>query len=247
MMTQRGSAHGSSSKSHVQATNAPRALYNELLSVYPKKNYPNRIITDSYLRLEQSIQGTVSTVSFNMLTNQGTGQQAQNVTENRLQITDRFVAASVAILIMKAGSSTSASQSEISVAKPHTFPNGYVFTGANEAENLQALYNSQMRITVDSTVYIQSLDVQRFYRVPTSQQNVAVSTAGSGNLINSDGWDSSSYPFSALTPTITFSGIGKNEIVITLPNSTNLGGTSSQNFAICWIRGYLIQNVNQGR
>jgi hypothetical protein len=225
----------------VQALTRSRAMYNEIVDMYPKDKYPDAIITDSYLRLEQSLQATITTLTFNMLVNQGT----PNVTENRLNITDRFVATSLALLIMKAGTTTAATQAEISIGRPRTFNNSFIFTGASEAANLEVIYNSQLKITVDSTVYIDSYDTRRFYRVPTSQQGQAISAVASTGVLGADGYDESAYPFAGLTPSITFSGIGKNLIQLTLPNPTSLVGTNTQNFAIMWIRGFLVQNVNQ--
>ena len=227
---------------NVQATNRSRALYNQLKDDdYPIDKYPARIITDSYLRLEASLQGTITAITFNMLVTQG----SPNCTENRLNITDRFCAASWAMFIMKAGATVAATQAEISVARPRTFNNSQVFTGAGEAANLEVMYNSQLKVTVDSTVYIDSYDTRRFYRVPTSMQGAAVSTVATTGVLNADGYDESGYPFAGLTPSITFSGIGKNLIQLTLPNPTSLIGTNSQNFVVLWLRGYLIQNVNQ--
>jgi len=225
----------------VEATNAPRALYNELLTQYPRDKYPNRIITDSYLRLEASLQGTITAITFNMLVNQGN----PNVTENRLNITDRFVAAQICLLIMQtAMAGTSPTQAEISIGRPRTYNNAQIF-GATAA-NLEVIYNSQLKITVDSVVYLQSLDTRRFYRVPTSQDGTAVSAVALTGVINADGYDSVGYPFAPLTPTVTFSGIGKNEIQLTLPNPTLLTApVTFANFAILWCRGFLVQNVNQ--
>lgn len=220
----------------VPAKNQKAALYNSLKNEYPAA--AGCIITDSYLRLEANVQGSFTNIQFNMLVNQG----GQNVTEKRLAITDKFCALDVAAFIMKAGTSTSATQAEISQAALRTYPNNQVFTGAGEAAAFQALYNSYLQMKVDSVVYVDSLDLMRFYRVPTSQKGVAVSTVATTGVIQNDGFDNLNYAFSPMLPTVTFGGKSKNEVSIQLPTSTTLSGTSSTNLVVCYFRGFLIQN-----
>lgn len=227
----------------VKATNSARALYNKLINDDMYKGRTNIIITDSWLRSEVNIQGIQSSLIFNLLTNNTTSAQI-NCTEKRLGIPDKFVATMVSFMLMKAGASTAATQAEIAISRPRTYNNARIFTGANEAANLEALYNSDMKVTIDSTTFIQTLDLRRFYRAPVSEQGTAVSTQATTGVLNADGWDTSNYPFASLTPTLTFNGSGQNQVVVNLPNSTDLSGTSSTNFAILYFRGFLIQNAN---
>lgn len=230
----------------VKATNQQRALYDQLVAKYrTHANAGSIIITDSYLYLMKSLQGTITTLQFDVLTNQGTPQ----VNEVRLSLTDRFCVRDWSIMVMKAGASVAATAAEISVAVPSTYPNPAVFTGSNEAANLQSVYNGNMRIVIDSTVFFQAFPNRNFYRVPVSQLGTT-SAAIAGPVqykIAADGWDSMNYSYSPVYPTFEFNGIGKNEATLTLPNPTLTSGTSSQNFAVAIFRGYLIQNVNQPR
>lgn len=224
----------------VKSTNSQRATLNELERRKSAGRYPaSTIITDSYLRLEQSIQGSYSQINFNVLINQGSA----NVTERRLSITDLFCATSMSIFIFKAGTSTTASQTEIAQANLKTFPNNVTFSGANEAANLEVLYNSYLSIRIDSTVYVDSLDLRRFYRVGTAQEGVNISAAASNNAYVADSYENMNYGFSPLDPGVILNGRGKNEISISVPAPVNMGGTSSQNFVVCYLRGFLMQNA----
>lgn len=214
----------------VRATNSRRALYNDLKS---QEKYAGKIVTPGYLRLEQSVQNTLTNIQFNVLENQGT----QNVTERRLKLPDAFVIEKLSICLMKAGATTSATQSEIAVSQLHTFPNPTVFSAANEAANMMNIYNGYLSVRVNETVYIDSMDVNRFYRVSTSQQG-----AGPAVAIPRDEWNAPDYSFYELTPTITLDGGASNYINLYFPSSINMGGTSSQNFVVCIARGFLIQN-----
>lgn len=214
----------------VRATNSRRALYNDLKD---QAKYADKIVTPGYLRLEQSVQNTLTNVQFNVLENQGT----QNVTERRLKLPDAFVVEKMTICIMKAGATTTASQEEIAVSQLHTFPNPTVFSAANEAANLMNLYNGYMSVRVNETVYIDSMDIMRFYRVSTSQQG-----AGPAVAIPRSEWNAPDYSFYEFTPTITLDGGASNYINLYFPSSINMSGTTSQNFVVCIARGFLIQN-----
>ncbi len=221
----------------VKSTNARRALYNDLAN---KGEYAGKIITPGYLRFEQSLQGGATTgFQFNVLENQG----STNVTERRLKLPDAFVIEKMTMAIFKAGASTTATQAEIAVSNLSTFPNPQVFTGANEATNLMNYYNGYVSIRVNETVYIDSMDIMRFYRVATSQQNVGAATGVTP--VQRDEWNAPDYSFYELTPTITLDGGLSNIIQVNLPASISMIGTSSQNFAVCICRGFLIQNGSQ--
>jgi len=222
--------------------NASRALYSQLKEKYGNANR-NVIITDSFLMLMKSIQGTITTVNFDVLTNASSGT-TPTVIERRLNITDRFAVRDMAVCIMKAGTTVAATQAEINIGIPSTYPNENVFNGAGEAANLGAVYNGYLTIIIDSVVYYQALDLRRFYRVPTSQKGTAVSAVAVDGIVHNDGWDILNYAFAPVQPQFEFSGSGNNQCSVTINNPTSLVGTNSQNF-LCWyFRGFLIQNIN---
>lgn len=206
-----------------------------------KNSYPgeNVVHTQSYLRLEAALS-TQTNINFSVLQNQGVA----NVTERRLAITDVFTITGISVMIFKAGAATTATQAEISQSILRTFPNPQVFTGSGEALALMALYNSFLSIKIDQRVFLASMDLYRFYRAGTSQQAVG-STAANNLPVQRDEWTETNYPFAKVAPTISISGAGNNEISIQLPTSTNLSGTSSQNFAVCYLRGILSQNASK--
>ena len=216
---------------NVKVTDRSRAQYANLRRRFARASQPV-IITQSYLRSE-SILGTQSQINFPVLVN----QNVVSINEKRLALPDVFVITSMAISIYKV-----ATGAPVSSGILRTYPNTAIFSGANEARNLQSLYNGFLTIRVNQTVWIDSLDVQRFYRVPVSQEGVAVSTAASNNVIQRDGYDNGDFPWYSTTPGIELSGATKNDISVTLPESIALGGTSSTNYAVFYARGFLCQN-----
>lgn len=220
---------------NINASNTERAIYNKI-AAQAKRKYPNAKPMKSYLRLEKSLQGTFTSISFDVLTNQGT----PNVTERRLQITDRFVITHMALLLVKAGTTTAATDAEKAGAKLRANNNALVFTTAGEAAALQAIYNGFTEIKVDQTVYAPYIDNQLFYRVETSQKGV-----GPAVIITDDEWNDVNYGFAEIVPTITLSGASNNQITVNLPTSVTTSGTASQNFLVCYMRGLLVPNTSK--
>lgn len=201
-----------------------RSIYNGL------KKHPGVLTTQSYLRLETNL-GTQSTINFNVLNNQG----AQTVTEKRLSITDSFIVTGLSIFTYLSNG-TNGAKSTLD-----TFPNPLVYTGAGDAATLQEVYNGFLSIRVNSVVYIDSLDVYRFYRVGQAQKAVLLTNVPSEYQQST--WDGGDYGFYSLTPSIELSGATKNEIQLTLPE--NISTTSKDIFAVCYLRGFLRQNNAQ--
>jgi hypothetical protein len=211
-------------------TGRSRSIYNSL------KKHPGVIDTQSYLRLEKQL-GTQSSVTFDVLNNQG----AQTVNEKRLAITDSFVITSLSILFYTHDTTVANSQEKSPL---HTFPDSLVFAGAGEADSLQGFYNGFLSIRVNSVVYIDSLDIYRFYRVGVAQQGIETTTTPS-NYLRSQ-WSNGDYGFYSLTPTIELSGATKNELTISLPsNLTVTPAANYKTFVVCYMRGLLRQNNAQ--
>lgn len=209
--------------------------------------YPGSIITQSYLRSEVSL-GTTATsqFAFNILANQGTPAS----TERRLQITDRFAVTAVAVMLYNYDSTTLADvPKNRSQAKMYTWNSPAKFTAANSL-TLESVYNGFLRMIIDGTTYIDSLDARRFYRVPVSQQGTIVSTgtatASTFPNVQADGYDGTHYPFAQLTPAIVLNGAGRNEITLNTPEATAVSpSATSNNVLVLYMRGWLIQNASQ--
>lgn len=214
----------------IKTTDRVRALYNGL------QKQKGVIITQSYLRLEKEVT-TQSSVNFDVLNNQG----AQTINEKRLAITDSFVISGLSILFYTHDTTSGGSQERATL---HSFPDANVFTGVGEAESLQAFYNGFLSIRVNSTVYLDSLDIYRFYRVGVAQQGVETTTTPSTYLRSQ--WDGGDYSFYSLTPTIELSGATKNELSISLPSNVTVAPAANfKTFVVCYLRGFLRQNAAQ--
>ena len=162
----------------------------------------NEIATQGYLRLGVPVTGTVNTISFNVLQNQGTTY----ATEKRLNVTDMFTTTHWGLYLVKAAgtagntSSPTVSNivaSDIVSARNYTYPNPFVFSTAGkglptflqnngatalipetaESNAFYSIYNGFINVTIDRETVIDSYDTMRFLRVPSSQQQMAQAAA----------------------------------------------------------------------
>jgi hypothetical protein len=214
-------------------SNTDRAAFNYIKSL---PGYRNAVITEGYLRSEQSFQATKE-LTFPILENAGT----QSATERRLNISDDFLVTHVGVGIIPAVTTTGGG--DPAILNLETYPNP-VSLGAGGADDLnyaRAFYNGSMSIRKDSTVYFEALDLHRFMRVGAAQEGLNVSTAASNNAYGASSWGPNS-GYMATTPFILFEGTSKNTVKIDIPIIST--GTDFEAFAVVLFRGLLIQ---QGR
>jgi hypothetical protein len=205
-----------------------RALYN---SLEPMENV---VTTMSFLRLESQL-GNSNTITFNALVNQGT----TIVTEKRLDQPNVFVVGDFILFIRK-----HVNTEPQSVSVLDTFPNPTVYTAANEARNLQAMYNGYLQLRVNQTVYIDSIDTLRYKRVGVAQRGLAVSTAGANNTYGDSELDNGDYASYDQVPGVVLSGADNIQFQITLPEAVDLSAPAGQtNYAVLIARGFLRQNA----
>jgi hypothetical protein len=189
--------------------------------------------TQGYLRFEKPL-GNQSTIDFDILSNAGTPVP----TEKRLNLPDTFLIQKLAIFIYKLPTAALNAAQTL-----NSFPNPLVYSKAGEAANLMAIYNGFLSVRVNQTVWIDSLDVMRCYRVGPAQNALAVSANATANTMQGSQWDMSDYGFLVMEPKILLSGASANKISITLPSPVDMTGTASTNYAVCYCRGILNQNA----
>lgn len=217
-----------------------RSIYTAVNENYNRRYGKGAVtITQSYLRLESATLGTQGTINFAVLKNEiAQGATSVNATENRLNLTDNFLATECGIYIQKTTTSTQTTNNSYL----DTFPNSLVYAKTGEAIALQTIYNGKMKTTINGEVIVDSWDVNRHYRVGNAQKAVTTSATATNNSWDRSTWDAASYGFYPLTPQIEFAGQSKNEISINLPVSADMTGTSSTNICVIIFRGLLIQN-----
>lgn len=181
----------------------------------------NAVLTQSYLRFEQTLNNTSTFFNFPVLNNQTGGGQVVTPTEQRLNQQDAFYVQSVAIyLALGAGSAL----------QPHTYPSPTVFTTG--AASLYAFYNGKITITINNSVIGPGWDLLNFLQQPQTQ-----ATAATNSPV--DQFDPSMV--NLWEPNVALIGTKNNVLVVTLPS--NIATIDANTRCIIIARGVLAQNV----
>jgi len=188
--------------------------------------------------------GNTGVVSFNPLAAAGNNELA---IERRLPISDTFAITHMGFFLGKVtGTVTDA---KLAKMVKQTYPNSSVFSAANDAANLEAIYNGFLTIGVNQVNYIDGLDMQRFRTVPTSQQGTTttqiVDVAGTGletTTQAASGYGQDVSTFGPLTPAFYINGKDNLKFSVELPEATdlNVDTGNTENYAIFVLRGYKI-------
>ena len=221
----------------IPAIDQLRAIYNMLGRKKGVVNAPG------YLRLEAKLTAT-GVITFNLLENQG---NIQTVTEARLKINDIFVTThmSLKLFTVVAGATTT-------LGTLRTFANPFIFAGAGEAANLNAIYDTgSFQMTKNGIQSIPALDCARFKHVGTAQQGLLLSSpvvAGTNQAYAADDQPGEHTGYiTTFTPIITFQGNDNVLMQITLSESLALAppaGQARDNYAALIFRGFLRQNAS---
>lgn len=182
-------------------------------------------LTMSDLRFEQAIAAGQTLYTFPVLQTD-TSLGIFN-TELRLKLQDSFVISQFAYYIGNPGSATNTAW------VPDTYPNPFTY-GAN-ATPMNALYNGNVKFTINNDVVMYNWHLMRHYYAPETQATAAPA-AGSPidqKRLGVDGF----YP---MEPTITLIGQKDNLLQVFL----NAAPASFNAFArmILWVRGVNAQN-----
>ena len=205
--------------------------------------FPGKTVSQSYLRLERTLQGlTDNNIQFPVLQTDQVAGQTSSAVERRLPVNDVFVCTAVTLSVYKAGTTTSATDTDRSKARLLYSLNPLVFNGAGEADNLMTIYNGYLQFMVNQIVTHESLDTVRFYRAGLAQKGVG-SSATDNQPVQLDEYPEQNYPFAQLIPNLILGGQSKNQLSLFVPVVNSYNGTSSTNFISLIFRGYQVQGA----
>ena len=187
-------------------------------------NPQQAVLSQSYLRFEQTLSTTKTSYNFGVLNNQTIDAQAQTPTEYRLNLQDAFYISELMVYIAKASSSTDAS------FKLYTYPSSTVFTTG--AASLATLYNGTMSLTVNNRQIVPASDLTKFLQIPQTQATGATNSP----VDQFDGsWAS------VVEPNLVLIGSKNSIFNITIPAAFSALDANTRVVIIC--RGILAQNV----
>jgi hypothetical protein len=202
------------------------------------------VATQGYLRFQTNISTPLTAFNFNVLENTGTVYAG----EKRLAITDMFTITHWSIYVGRcaaASAGATPTNAQLSIMKLYTNNNPLVFTTAGD--NLKSLFNGSLTVTVDRDRLIDGYDMMRFYRVDAAQEGLQQTVTATTGTFPLDGWNGPNYGFAEVDPEITLNGVGQNDIIVTVPNSTDFTPAVGNftNFAVMVARGIRWQNASK--
>jgi hypothetical protein len=201
-----------------------------------KRDRPDCVITWSYLRSEVALVASQGTIQFPILTNDS---PAANNNERRLNISDEFQVVYWGVFLYK---KLTAQAIETTIL--NTYPNPTTFSKSGESGALQALYNGFLTATINRKQIIPYFDAFNFYKVPNAQLGtVSAAIAGPATYtIANNAYLSNEWGMIDTIPSFRLSGAVVNQIQLVPPAAQDMTGTASTNYAVLFMRGFLIQN-----
>jgi hypothetical protein len=186
-------------------------------------------ISQSTLRLEQTLVTTNTQYTFAVLTNNNGPAGTLFPTEIRLNQQDSFITSALTIRLGLPANAGDCAYID------HSYPNPIVF--ATGAAALGVIYKSQLKVTINNVVKIPTLQLGRFRQVQFAQQATA---AANQNGIAQDSIDEATDGMMLVEPNIILIGSKNNLIQVTLPAA--LAAVDAGTRLIMEWRGVLVQN-----
>lgn len=223
----------------VVPTSALRADFNAVLKKEISLGNKDALPTIGYLRSDVLLATPSNSVEFQLKQGAANPGTAQLGVENRLKDNDAFYVRDVGVFFRSADVAngnlfpTAPIQSDL-----RAFANGTVLTAAPEV--VEQAFQGNLSARVDSTVYIDALDLYRFKYVGDAQ-------SGSGAAIwTADSWKGDDM-FAACTPMIRMNGLGNNEWTVEFPETLPWDTVEPTQAIVLYLRGFYVQNAGSAR
>jgi len=223
------------------------SVVSEKKFIQERLGIPYENLSQSYLRAETQLSN-LSTYNFYVQR----GQVANPlVTENLLELNDQFVITHFRISLRWIDPTTTAAPTATEQLNAQQYlyadPTKFTSTSANAA----SIYNGNLSFIIDRKQFLPAFPVNAFYRVPTTQTNAFLSTAGTtgtpaatfnGNT-GVNGYDNGLFGFYVSEPTL-IDGRQTLDITLNLGASVSIAtiGTDPMVYATFETRGYLVVN-----
>lgn len=212
-----------------------KAIFNKAVGDHAKDN---KIVYPGYLRMEAKITNGKTTYEFVV------GRQANtdSPTENKLDYNDKFIVSDLGFFMM------ARNRNLIGAEVLHTFPSVITFLPFTGFDNrhLDVFYNGKLSLVVNSTKWIEGLDLRRFRLVPQTQEAYTTNGGVPPMLVAFTEFSQMDEHsgFVEMTPQITLKGNEKNSISISAPvaNGHQVENTKPDmdNYLVIFMRGLQI-------
>lgn len=223
------------------------SVVSEKKFIQERLGIPYENLSQSYLRAETQLSN-LSTYNFYLQR----GQVANPlVTEQLLELNDQFVITHFRISLRWIDPSTTATPTATEQLNAQQYlyadPTKFTSTSANAA----SVYNGNLSFIIDRKQFLPAFPTNAFYRVPTTQTNAFLATAGTsgtpaatftGNT-GVNGYENGLFGFYVSEPTL-IDGRQTLDITLNLGASVSIAtiGTDPMVYATFETRGYLVVN-----
>jgi hypothetical protein len=223
------------------------SVVSEKKFIQERLGIPYENLSQSYLRAETQLSN-LSTYNFYLQRGQ---VAAPLVTEQLLELNDQFIITHFRVTLRWIDPSTTAAPTatEQLNAQQYLYADPIVFTSTSA--NAKSIYNGNISFIIDRKQFLPAFPVNAFYRVPTTQSNAFLATAGtSGTPANTftgntgvNGYDNGLFGFYVSEPTL-IDGRQTLDISLNLGASVSIAtiGTDPMVYATFETRGYLVVN-----
>ena len=223
------------------------SVVSEKKFIQERLGIPYENLSQSYLRAETQLSN-LSTYNFYLQRGQ---VAAPLVTEQLLELNDQFVITHFRIALRWIDPTTTGAPTatEQLTAQEYLYADPTKFTSTSA--NAGAIYNGNIAFIIDRKQFLPAFPVNAFYRVPTTQSNAFLATAGTtgtpaatftGNT-GVNGYDNGLFGFYVSEPTL-IDGRQTLDISLNLGASVSIAtiGTDPMVYATFETRGYLVVN-----
>jgi len=223
------------------------SVVSEKKFIQERLGIPYENLSQSYLRAETQLSN-LSTYNFYLQRGQ---VAAPLVTEQLLELNDQFVITHFRIALRWIDPTTTGvpTATEQLTAQEYLYADPTKFTSTSA--NAGAIYNGNIAFIIDRKQFLPAFPVNAFYRVPTTQSNAFLATAGTtgtpaatftGNT-GVNGYDNGLFGFYVSEPTL-IDGRQTLDISLNLGASVSIAtiGTDPMVYATFETRGYLVVN-----
>jgi hypothetical protein len=221
-----------------------RALLDAIVLDNLNQGFEHILPLAGYLRSEV-ILGVANSIEFPLRDNENAPGQPVFSTENRLRQNDSFYPTDFSVMFYTFDTTVAGARQR---ARLQTFGNPNVF-GLNAPE-VNGAYNGNLSLRVNETVFMDSLDMQRFKFAEAAQQGVAVSAvAGTGVIPESTVRQSEAFAHED-APLVRLNGMFNNRFAIRFPDVLDFTLEAENDLAVVavlYLRGWLMQNGGNTR
>ncbi len=220
------------------------SIVNSKTFISSRLSIPYENLSQSFLQKGVAL-ATQSVIDFPIQTSQ---VASPLVTDQLLNLNDEFVCTHYTVFLRRVAAD-SPSTTELLNAPTITYFDPTKFVGTNSV-NVGAIFNGVLSFTIDRKDFIPAYPCRAFYRVPTTQSNSILTTAGTtgtpaatftGNA-GVNGFEFGLTGFAESEP-VKITGRQTLNISVDLGASVAMDDASLTNFAVLELRGFLVVNA----